>query len=122
ADAATATDMQKAAKAQVLVPFMGLEGGMPDQHVNQLEARRRYFEAAGIAMEGLLAQPQPDPRQEAAINADVAQKEADVAKTQAETVKVLTEASAKEAEVGLKAEEVGIKQDQGRMKAASDVM
>ena len=122
ADAATATDMQKAAKAQVLVPFMGLEGGQPDPMVNQLEARRRYFEAAGIAMEGLLEQPQPDPAQVAAVEADVAQKQAGVEKTKAETVKLLTEASIAEAKVGLEAEKVAQADEQGRMKAASDVM
>lgn len=123
ADAASSTDMQRMAKAQVLMPFMGLETGQPDPMFNQLELRRRLLEAASIPnIDQILQQPQPDPVQQQAVGLDLAQKEADVQKTKAETVKVLTEASAKEAETGLRAEEVGIKREQGQMKAASDVL
>ena len=123
ADAASSTDMQRMAKAQLLGQLAGIGTPAPDPFFDPLETRKFILEAAAFPnVDRVLKPPQPDLRQDRAIEADVAQKEAEVAKTQAETVKTLTEASAKEAEVGLKAEEVGIKREQGQMKAASDVL
>lgn len=60
ADATVVTDMQKMARAQVIGELKD------DPFVDPLEARKRFFEAQGIPIEGLLKVPDPPPPELAA--------------------------------------------------------
>jgi hypothetical protein len=82
ADSATVTDMQKMARAQVLLQFAN------DPLFNPLEIRKRYLDAVGIPTEGLFAPPpQEDPKQEAAFVADLENKDADTLAKRAKAFK-----------------------------------
>ena len=108
-------DKAKLAKAQILQSFNG------DPLVNQIEIRKRSFEAAGIEnIPALLEVPQPPP--DPAIAANAAKLEGDAAKAQAEvrskdaqTAKTLLEAAEIAYRIGTTIGDMDIAQDAQQM-------
>lgn len=92
-DPTAVNDMQKMAKAQVLMAHNG------DPLINQMEIRRRTFEAAGIGdLETLFDVPQQPPPPEAIkamaeTDALAAKTKAEVRNKDADTAKILIEAA-----------------------------
>lgn len=86
ADPKLVTDLQRAARAQLLMQFN------QDPLVNQVEIRRRYFVANGIEdVEGLMVEQTPSP----ADMMGLAKGTADIEKTKAEANKLTAEADDK---------------------------
>ena len=101
ADPRLVTDMQRLARAQLLMPFIEAN----DPLVNQVEARRRVFLAQGQEdIESLMAQPpEPDPMMMAGAEAEVRKANAVATKDEALAEKALADAGAAKANVEMKA-------------------
>lgn len=101
-------DRVKMAKAQVLMSHNG------DPLVNQIEIRKREFEAAGIDnIKALLEVPQPPP--DPAMMADGMKAEAEARNKDAQTAKTLLEAAALAYQLGTTIGDIDIQQDAQRM-------
>jgi chaperonin GroES len=99
-DPTSITDMQKMARAEAMMIFNG------DPLVDQVELRRRYFEAVGTPdAEALLVKEQPqDPVLLAALAKEAREKEltgADIRAKDAQAANTLADAATKVAELGL---------------------
>lgn len=93
ADPATITDMQRMAKAQLVLE----EAKSGNPFINLLEATRRAFEAARIDdVQSLLTEPKPDPMAEK----QAAEADAKIDLTKAQTVKTVADAEVALATVG----------------------
>lgn len=97
ADASVITDMQKMARAQII-----MELAKESPFIDQLEAHKRFLEAQGIPAEGLLKVPDPPPKE--AIEA----AEAELNKLKADTQKAIADAINAMADAEAKGEQVNI--------------
>jgi chaperonin GroES len=90
ADATVVTDMQKMARAQVI-----MEVAKDNPFIDQLEAIKRYLEAQGIPAEGLLKVPDPPPKEVVeAAQAETDKNNALAQKAIADTIKAMADAEA----------------------------
>jgi chaperonin GroES len=90
ADATVVTDMQKMARAQVI-----MELAKENPRIDQLEANKRYLEAQGIPIQGLLKQPDPPPPQVLeAAQAEIDKNKADAQKAIADAMRAVADAEA----------------------------
>ena len=88
ADASVVTDMQKMARAQII-------GEMRDDpFINPIEARKRFFEAQGIPIAGLLQEPPQNPLVQEGQQAEVDKMKADTQKALADALKAFADAEA----------------------------
>ena len=89
ADATVVTDMQKMARAQVIGELKD------DPFVDPLEARKRFFEAQGIPIEGLLKVPDPPPQEMVeSVKAETDKNNALAHKAIADAIKAMADAEA----------------------------
>jgi len=104
ADPKLVTDMQRLARAQLLMTFLN------DQMVDQMELRRRVFAAQGQEdIDKLLPPPQPNPIAQAGAEAEVRKIESEGTKNEAAAELSLAKAAATGAEVEMKA--IGMMKD-----------
>lgn len=78
ADPTMTTDMQKLARAGVLLPLSN------DPMINHMEVLKRYLDAAGIQGIDKLLQPPPDPMQNPMMQLEMAMKQAELGKARAQ--------------------------------------
>jgi len=89
ADATVVTDMQKMARAQIIGELRD------DPFVDPLEARKRFFEAQGIPIEGLLKVPDPPPKELVEqVQAETDKNNALAQKAIADAIKAMADAEA----------------------------
>jgi chaperonin GroES len=91
ADASVITDMQKMARAQVI-----MELAKESPFIDQLEAHKRFLESQGIPIEGLLKVPDPPPQEQVeAMRAELDKLKADTQKAIADAINAMADAEAK---------------------------